>query len=74
MQKHLIYVPYTEYTSVSDLLSRAHNFLSEISKEYDLQPYSPDGEPLNISFSKKINDEFGVDEIEIQIDYFVFNK
>ena len=74
MQKYLIYVPYSEYTSVSDLLSHAQNFLTEISKGYDLEPYSPEGESLNISISKKRNDEFGADEIVIEIDYFVFNK
>lgn len=73
MQKHLIYVPFYEYTSVSDLLQRTQNFLAEVSKEYDLQPFSPDGEPLNISFLKN-NDDSGNDVIIIQIDYFVFNK
>lgn len=73
MEKHLIYVPYNEYTSVSDLLQRAQYFLAEVSKEFDLQPFSPVREPLNISFSK-MNDDTGNDVIIIQIDYFVFNK
>jgi|LakMenEpi03Aug12_release.lakeMendotaPanAssembly.Ray.scaffolds.fasta_scaffold2914188_1 hypothetical protein len=73
MEKHLIYVPYSEYISVSDLCSRAQNYLVEISKKYDLQPFSPHGEPLNISFSKN-NDDKGNDVIVITIEYFVFNK
>lgn len=73
MEKQLIYVPYSEYTGISDLFSRAQNYLLEVSKEYDLQPFSPDGEPLNISFSK-YNDDSGNDVIVIEIDYFVFNK
>jgi hypothetical protein len=68
MQKHLINVPYSEYKDTPELLNKVQEFLKRIASEYDLQPFNPDGEPLQINFYRK-------DEgIEIEVNYFVFNK
>jgi hypothetical protein len=68
MQKHLIYVPHNEYKGVPELLNKVQEFLSKVDSDYDLQPFHVDGEPLKINFYRK------KEGIEIEINYFVFNK
>jgi hypothetical protein len=68
MKKHLIYVPNNEYNGIPELLNKVPEFLTKVASEYDLQPFHPDGDPLQINFYRK---EEG---IEIEVNYFVFNQ
>lgn len=68
MQKHLIYVPLSEYKGVPELLKKVQEFLTEVSSKYHLEPFDPNGDTFQINFYRK------EEVIEIEINYFVFNK
>ena len=55
-------------TPTKELLKKVQEFLTEVSSKYHLEPFDPNGDTFQINFYRK------EEVIEIEINYFVFNK